>query len=390
MRAPFVTARDAVDERGARCSSACDDADGLVGDGEAAPLEDYDGVTLDDVRAALEDCREVLAQSDGADRRALLDACARLAVLPQAVAAIDLALWDLAGRRAGAAGLAAARRDEPPPRSRSTRRSPPPIAPAPRPRPPRPATAGLSLRQGEGRRRRRRRAPRRRARRRAARTWRSASTPTAPGRCDEAVAALRALAPAGIELCEEPVHGLERDRARSRAPTADVAVAMDETAREPGRARLAASADAVCLKIARAAAGSRGVHRGRPAAPARPATRSTSPPPSTARSGSPPRLHAAAAIRPDRPCGLATLGAVRRPHRPALRRRTGGSRSRRRRAWATAARRPLGESADGATHAPLPPALEPRRGRRAPAAARVARRLGGRVARCAASRPADR
>ena len=64
----------------------------------------------------------------------------------------------------------------------------------------------------------------------------------------EALANLRALAPVGLELCEEPVHGVESLRAvRAESP---VPVAMDETAAEPGAAGSGA-ADAVCLKIAR-------------------------------------------------------------------------------------------------------------------------------------------
>ena len=65
---------------------------------------------------------------------------------------------------------------------------------------------------------------------------------------DEAVAAIGALAPAGLELVEEPVHGLHAMRAvRDRVP---VRVAMDETASEPG-SLTAAVADAVCLKVSR-------------------------------------------------------------------------------------------------------------------------------------------
>ena len=65
---------------------------------------------------------------------------------------------------------------------------------------------------------------------------------------DEAVAALSSLAPAGIELAEEPVHGVEALRA-VRAEV-DVPLAMDETAAEEGAAGSGAT-DAVCLKIAR-------------------------------------------------------------------------------------------------------------------------------------------
>ena len=63
--------------------------------------------------------------------------------------------------------------------------------------------------------------------------WRSASTPTAPGpTLDEALANLRALAPAGLEYAEEPVHGVDALRAVRAARV--VPVAMDETAAEPG------------------------------------------------------------------------------------------------------------------------------------------------------------
>src|SRR3954465_14103276 len=49
---------------------------------------------------------------------------------------------------------------------------------------------------------------------------------------DEAVATIEALAPAGLELVEEPVHGVAAMRAvRERVA---VRIAMDETAREPG------------------------------------------------------------------------------------------------------------------------------------------------------------
>ena len=54
--------------------------------------------------------------------------------------------------------------------------------------------------------------------------------------------------PVGVELCEEPVHGIATMRAvRARSP---VPVAMDETAAERG-ALSSGAADAVCLKISR-------------------------------------------------------------------------------------------------------------------------------------------
>jgi L-alanine-DL-glutamate epimerase-like enolase superfamily enzyme len=65
---------------------------------------------------------------------------------------------------------------------------------------------------------------------------------------EEALAHLRALAPVGIELCEEPVHGLTKMRAvRAKSP---VPVSMDETGAERG-APGSGAADAVCLKISR-------------------------------------------------------------------------------------------------------------------------------------------
>jgi L-alanine-DL-glutamate epimerase-like enolase superfamily enzyme len=65
---------------------------------------------------------------------------------------------------------------------------------------------------------------------------------------EEAVAAIESLAPAGLELVEEPCHGLaEIRRVRERVA---VRVAIDETAAEPG-ALAAGVADAVCLKVSR-------------------------------------------------------------------------------------------------------------------------------------------
>ena len=72
------------------------------GDGEAAPLEAYDGVSFAAVRAALDAYARVLARASPRSTHAeLLAACAAERALPQALAAIDLALWDRAGRRTG-------------------------------------------------------------------------------------------------------------------------------------------------------------------------------------------------------------------------------------------------------------------------------------------------
>ena len=64
----------------------------------------------------------------------------------------------------------------------------------------------------------------------------------------EAVAAIGSLEPVGLELVEEPVHGLENVRRVREAVAARVAI--DETSAEPG-ALGAGAADAVCLKLSR-------------------------------------------------------------------------------------------------------------------------------------------
>jgi L-Ala-D/L-Glu epimerase len=65
---------------------------------------------------------------------------------------------------------------------------------------------------------------------------------------EQAVAAIETLSPAGLELVEEPTHGLHAMReVRERVA---VRVSIDETAAELG-ALTAGVADAVCLKISR-------------------------------------------------------------------------------------------------------------------------------------------
>jgi o-succinylbenzoate synthase len=82
FREPFATAGGVVAERELVLLRVEDD-DGAVGYGEAAPLESYDGVTLDEVVAAL---------LDGSDEGP-----------PQAHAAEEMALLDLEASRAGRA-----------------------------------------------------------------------------------------------------------------------------------------------------------------------------------------------------------------------------------------------------------------------------------------------
>jgi L-alanine-DL-glutamate epimerase-like enolase superfamily enzyme len=124
---------------------------------------------------------------------------------------------------------------------------------------------------------------------------------------DEALANLRALAPAGIELCEEPIHGVEAMRAvRAKSP---VPLAMDETAAERG-APGSGAADAVCLKIGRCGGISGLLRDARTARAAgtKVYVASNFDGPLGIAAG----LHAAAGLRASGPvgyCGLATLAA---------------------------------------------------------------------------------
>jgi o-succinylbenzoate synthase len=122
---------------------------------------------------------------------------------------------------------------------------------------------------------------------------------------DQAVAALRSLAPAGIELCEEPVHGVSALAEVRERLGGEVAIAMDETARDPGAAA-SGTCDFVCLKVV-ACGGVTGVCTAAEAARAAGSevyVASTYDGPVGIAAG----LHAAAALGPDIPaCGLATL-----------------------------------------------------------------------------------
>jgi L-alanine-DL-glutamate epimerase-like enolase superfamily enzyme len=298
MRAPFVSAGASLQARELMLVHL-EDSTGHVGFGEAAPLPSYDGVTVDDVQVALEDCREVLARAEGMEREELLAECGRLAVLPQAVAAIDLALWDLAGRRSGQPVwrlLGGAKPDielnqsiAVPDRARAADEAAAAV---------RAGFRSLKLKVGIGD----------DAGRLAA--VRAAAGPEVGIRVDangawtveEAVAALRALEPVGIELCEEPVSGL--NQTAELAQLTGLALAIDESTAMPGALERRVC-DAVCLKVGRSA-GITGLIES--AAVARAAgyevyLASTLDGPL----GIAAALHAATVIEPDRPCGLATL-----------------------------------------------------------------------------------
>jgi L-alanine-DL-glutamate epimerase-like enolase superfamily enzyme len=264
--------------------------DGLSGYGEAAPLASYDGVTVEQVVAALEAWRPLVE----ADAPLPEDG------LPQALAALDLARWDLAGRRARQPvwKLLGAKAPGPVAVNATIGADDPAAAAAE-------ATGAVArgfscvkVKVGLG-----------------ADLERVAAVRKAGGAAlgirldangawsiEEAVDSLHRLSPHGIELCEEPVHGVEAlHRVAQAVP---VAIAADETAAELRlyERRLCA---AVCLKVA-AAGGIAGLLRD--AALARQVgyevyIASTLDGPL----GIAAALHAAAAIAPDRPCGLATL-----------------------------------------------------------------------------------
>ena len=94
---PQATAHGLLEER-ETVEVVLRDFDGAFGRGEAAPLASFDGVDVERALAALDAHRAVLAFADPGGAR---EACRAADPLPQALAAIDVALWDLAGRRAG-------------------------------------------------------------------------------------------------------------------------------------------------------------------------------------------------------------------------------------------------------------------------------------------------
>jgi len=245
FRRPLRTAFGSLAEREI-LELRLDAGDGLAGRGEAAPLEPYDGVPLRAVRSALDAYTPVLARAGELGGPAVLDGCRAIADLPQALAAVDVALWDLAGRREGR------------PVSELLVDDPAWAVPVN-------ATIGATDRAGAAA-----------AALEAARAGfscvkvkvgvgddagrvaavRAAAGPGVALRVDangawsveQAIASIEALAPAGLELVEEPVHGVH-DLAQVRRTVA-VRIAMDETAAEPG-ALASGAADAVALKLSR-------------------------------------------------------------------------------------------------------------------------------------------
>jgi L-alanine-DL-glutamate epimerase-like enolase superfamily enzyme len=247
LRAPLHAAWGELTER-ELLRVRVDFGDGDYGEGEAAPLEPYDGVSIAAVQAALDVYAQVLERAGPRSTHAeLLAACAAERPLPQALAAVDLALWDRAGRRTGfpvAKLVAAGAIDSVAVNATIGAEDRAGAAAAASAA----AAAGfrcVKVKAGVGD------DAGRLAAVRAAAGDTMAIRIDANGAWsdpDEALANLRALAPVGIELCEEPVHGVAAMRAvRARSP---VPVAMDETAAERG-APASGAADAIVLKIAR-------------------------------------------------------------------------------------------------------------------------------------------
>ena len=299
LRTPLRTAYGNVRERGAYLL-ALTGPDGITGHGEAAPLEAYDGVPLDVVGQALERYAEVLTHDRGRSGPALLDACREVADLPQALAAVDLALWDAAGQRAGkpiSALLTDSALEHVPVNATigATDRAGAAEAAASA------AEQGFTcvkVKVGVGDDAARIAAVRRAVGDQVAIRIDANGAWTV----EEAVATIDVLARAGVELVEEPVSGIAALReVRERVP---VRIAMDETVAEHG-AIASGAADAVCLKISR----SGGISTLLAQATLVRATGAEVYLASTIDGplGIAAAAHCAAALRVELPCGLATL-----------------------------------------------------------------------------------
>jgi len=242
---PLATSHGTVDERELLVVSLTG-PDGLVGYGEAAPLESYDGVSIARVEQALDRYAPLLESSHELNGAQLVEACRDTDDLPQALAAIDMALWDRAGRRAGkpvAALLSDDCATHVPVNATLTALDRAGAAEQAA-QAVQEGFSCLKLKVGIGD------DAGRVAAVRAGAGPRAALRLDANGAWDveEAIRAIDALSPAGLELVEEPTHGLHAVReVRERVA---VRVSIDETAGELG-ALTAGVADAVCLKVSR-------------------------------------------------------------------------------------------------------------------------------------------
>jgi L-Ala-D/L-Glu epimerase len=223
------------------------DQDGFSGYGEAAPLEGYDGVGVDHVMHVLGHYQVIVSSLPIVDHTAILRACLGAAALPQAIAAVDMALWDLEGRRSGRPiWELLGGRGRPEVEVNATIGAEDPLMAGVEA-----ATAAASgfetvkVKVGVG-----------------DDLARVAAVRSAVGdlvnvRVDangawnvrEAVMALNKLEDCGLQYCEEPVHGIEQLKAVCDRTSA-VAVAADESAADPDFYS-DRTCNAVCLKIAR-------------------------------------------------------------------------------------------------------------------------------------------
>jgi L-alanine-DL-glutamate epimerase-like enolase superfamily enzyme len=299
LRRPLHTATGAIGER-TLLILRLEDRSGRVAFGEAAPLEPYDGVSLERCAAALEAHAGVLAGRALDGGAAMLDACRETDPLPQALAAVDLALWSLAGLREGrpVAELLADAPLEAVPVNALIGATDPASAATEAAAAVHAGFRCLKLKVGTGDDPARLRAVRAavgpdvRLRIDANGAWSAAQAPSR----------LAELAAVGLELAEEPVHGVAALRAVRAA--CEVPLALDETGAEPG-AIGAGATDAVCLKISRAGGISALLAQAAlvRASGSEPYLASTLDGPL----GIAAALHCAAALRVTRACGLATL-----------------------------------------------------------------------------------
>ena len=100
LRAPFAAAWGTINDREILVVRLEAD-DGTVGWGEAAPLPGYGCTAVEQTWAVIKKYRGALARAGDGSRDQILAACAEASNLPEALAAVDLALWDLEGRRTG-------------------------------------------------------------------------------------------------------------------------------------------------------------------------------------------------------------------------------------------------------------------------------------------------
>jgi L-Ala-D/L-Glu epimerase len=247
LREPLHTSYGEVSERELAIVSL-EGSDGVSGFGEAAPLPAYGGPDIERVWEALEKYRPVVeeaAEDPGGGIR-LIESCREREDLPEAIAALDMALWDRAGRRSGKpiAALLSEEHATSVPVNATLSALDRAGAAAQAAQAASEGFGCLKVKVGTGD----------DAGRVAA--VRAAAGPEMRLRLDangawdveQAVHSIEALEPAGLELVEEPAHGLEAVRAiRERVA---VRVSIDETAGEPG-ALGAGIADAVCLKVSR-------------------------------------------------------------------------------------------------------------------------------------------